>query len=487
MNKGRYVKRLMWMVMVMAFICGAVAEEFRLWTDSKGNTLLAKFLGFSEDGKYVICESQSSGKRMAMVPGLLSKKDRAFVEKRKGAGEVYAKTDGDWISSTEKSKIEQQKKFVKAKREKEAREKKYIEKAKEMIKWKSPVREGRYYGVKIFQMLSRDNGLCHLGVFKPYIGSIDSRDGRYTYDSSSELFLFLKIPELKGGRVDDVSFTTKSLFWAGEYSYINTYDAKRTVNVYTEDKDYAIYFVRRSNNLYDDGDARFEAKNDVGIGNPNVSIKGGTEPQSSDPELSSFGSGFIITKDGYLVTNYHVIKGARKVGVYAGDKPYVAEVVKCDSATDLAVLKITGSFTPVKMAVKSMERMGKDVFTMGFPKPDYQGFSPKVTRGVISSLEGFKGDIRRYQIDASIQPGNSGGPLADDQGNIVGVVVSSLVGEDVQNVNYAVKKSYLLAFLESLPECAPGIETASGKEPEISFEDAVEKVKKSCVQLFVYE
>ena len=132
------------------------------------------------------------------------------------------------------------------------------------------------------------------------------------------------------------------------------------------------------------------------------------------------------------------------------------------------------------------ERLGATVFTMGFPKPQYQGFEPKVTKGVISANEGFKGDRHLYQIDAAIQPGNSGGPAADENGRLVGVVVASLVGSRTQNVNYIIKKSYLLPFLDTVPACSRYVETAVDKGPT-KFEDAVEAVQKSCVQIFVYQ
>jgi S1-C subfamily serine protease len=165
---------------------------------------------------------------------------------------------------------------------------------------------------------------------------------------------------------------------------------------------------------------------------------------------------------------------------------YSAEYVKHDLETDLAVLKISGKFEPIKMAANRVERLGREIFTMGFPQPIFQGFTPKITKGVISANEGFRGDIRRYQIDAAIQPGNSGGPVADANGNLVGVVVSSLVAGKSQNVNYAVKKSYLMAFLDSIPECSNNIEIAD-RESKIEFEDAVANVQKSCVQILVYK
>ncbi len=101
-----------------------------------------------------------------------------------------------------------------------------------------------------------------------------------------------------------------------------------------------------------------------------------------------------------------------------------------------------------------MANLGATIFTIGFPRPSLQGFSPKVTKGVISGLNGIKDDISQYQIDAAVQPGNSGGPLADENGNIVGVIVGKLNdsyliknhGSIAQNVNYAIKKHMYMHY-----------------------------------------
>jgi S1-C subfamily serine protease len=99
--------------------------------------------------------------------------------------------------------------------------------------------------------------------------------------------------------------------------------------------------------------------------------------------------------------------------------------------------------------------MGDAVFTIGFPNTQLQGVRPKYTNGRISSLSGLRDDPRKVQVTVPIQPGNSGGPLVDERGNVVGVVSSSLrdrPDEVRQLVNYAVKSSFALAFLESLTD-----------------------------------
>jgi len=124
--------------------------------------------------------------------------------------------------------------------------------------------------------------------------------------------------------------------------------------------------------------------------------------------------------------------------------------------------------------------------------PDLQGFEPKVTKGVISSLSGISDDIRHYQIDAAIQPGNSGGPLADEAGNIVGILDATLnpgyviqKGSLPQNINYALRKSYLMAFLDARREVAGRLSIAA-EDVKPAFEDAVEKMRKSVVLIVAY-
>ena len=128
----------------------------------------------------------------------------------------------------------------------------------------------------------------------------------------------------------------------------------------------------------------------------------------------------------------------------------------------------------------------------GFPNIELQGFAPKLSKGEIASLSGAADDARYFQISVPIQPGNSGGALVDERGNVVGVVSAKLsasaalkvTGALPENVNYAVKSSYLLSFLESVPDVA-----ATSKEPETKerkFEDVVKSAEQPAVLVLVY-
>ncbi|MDH4444632.1 MAG: tetratricopeptide repeat-containing serine protease family protein [Akkermansiaceae bacterium] len=209
-----------------------------------------------------------------------------------------------------------------------------------------------------------------------------------------------------------------------------------------------------------------------------------------DPKAT--GTGFLITRNGYLVTNHHVVKDCGKVRVRTAAGLLDAEVVRVDAASDLALLKVTGSFDALPVVSSRSARLGATVATVGFPNIGLQGFEPKLSKGDISSLAGIQDNVRYFQISVPVQPGNSGGALVDERGNVVGVVSAQLSqkaalessGTLAQSVNYAVKSSYLLSFLEAVPEASEGMPDA--KTHEQKFEAMVDDVKKATVLIIGY-
>ncbi|HEY0457417.1 MAG TPA: serine protease, partial [Verrucomicrobiae bacterium] len=149
---------------------------------------------------------------------------------------------------------------------------------------------------------------------------------------------------------------------------------------------------------------------------------------------------------------------------------------------DLALLKVSGKFKPLAIGESKESRLGESVFTIGFPNPIMQGMEPKLTRGDISSLSGMKDDRRHFQISVPVQPGNSGGPLVDMSGNVVGIVTMRLgdfralqmTGAIPQNVNYAVKSELIRSFAEAVPEVKRALKmphkAGAGKFDEIVTE-----------------
>ena len=211
----------------------------------------------------------------------------------------------------------------------------------------------------------------------------------------------------------------------------------------------------------------------------------------SRPEAS--GSGFFITEDGYLITNEHVAGGdGAQLRLLTATGIISAKVVKVDSADDLALLKAEGKFAALPVATSRPVKLGSTVATVGFPNVDLQGFAPKFARGEIGSLSGPQDDARYFQISVPVQPGNSGGALVDERGNVVGVVSGKLSakvtlltsGELPENVNYAVKSSFLLSFLESVPEVAAKLKEPNAKD--MKFADVVEQAKEAAVLVLVY-
>ncbi|MGY5850126.1 trypsin-like peptidase domain-containing protein [Salegentibacter sp. F14] len=186
-----------------------------------------------------------------------------------------------------------------------------------------------------------------------------------------------------------------------------------------------------------------------------------TQPVSSTPGWKGNGTGFFVSKDGYLATNYHVIKEASEIEIEFirnGQKVrYEAQVVQSDRQNDLAILKIKdGSFTPFNelpyIFGTELSDIGTNVFALGYPMAlSVMGTEIKFTDGKISSKTGFQGDIATYQMTTPIQPGNSGGPLFDYDGKLIGINSAIIRPDLADNVSYAIKSSYLKNLIDVLP------------------------------------
>ena len=282
---------------------------------------------------------------------------------------------------------------------------------------------------------------------------------------------------------NDEYVRNRRMFWAGTYKYETVKGNINTVMRFVDDKDYAIKLIRQQFNL---------TRKIEGPHKKLPNQKSSNEIQEAT-RVYAYGSGFIVSSNGYVVTNSHVIDGCDSVSVIVDNNEVAATVVDKNVTNDLAILRVNcrKSVEYIKLAQDDFARLGQEIFVIGFPRPSSQGFSPKVTKGVISGRNGIHDDSRLYQIDASIQPGNSGGPVCDSHGNLIGVVVGSLnseyflktQGSVPQNVNYAIKKSVLLDFIA--PYCRVSIATSN--DEEVSLEDAVSRVERSTVLVKVYK
>ena len=182
-----------------------------------------------------------------------------------------------------------------------------------------------------------------------------------------------------------------------------------------------------------------------------------SEDVSSKSKVGKWsGTGFAL-KDGYIVTNHHVVEGSKTIKVYGVNgnpsRSYTAEIVALDKNNDLAIIKINdysfNGFATIPYSIKTnMAEVGENIFVLGYPLAQLMGNEIKLTNGIISSRSGYQGDISTYQMSAPVQPGNSGGPMFDDKGNVIGIVNAGIPG--AENVGYAIKTSYLKNLVENV-------------------------------------
>ena len=180
-------------------------------------------------------------------------------------------------------------------------------------------------------------------------------------------------------------------------------------------------------------------------------------PQPSKKEIIS-GTAFAVSRNGHLLTNQHIIEGCIEIKIKAAGSVATGTLVASDTANDLALLKVS-SATPSVATFRSGRgvRPGDSILVIGFPLKGLLAEGPSVTTGTISALAGLGNDTRFIQITAPVQPGNSGGPLLDKAGNVVGIVVAKLdalrvaaiTGDIPQNVNFAINARVAQTFLDA--------------------------------------
>jgi TPR repeat protein len=193
-------------------------------------------------------------------------------------------------------------------------------------------------------------------------------------------------------------------------------------------------------------------------------LKSSAQTQQRYDEPMILGSGFLLAADGEIATNYHVVKDASRVEVSAPNQraPLTARIVTKDADNDLAILRADGMTPPairISFAPSSSVKVGQDAFVLGYPLSGLLGSTVRLSTGSIDSLFGVRDDPRVFQISAAVQPGNSGGPVFNKDGQLIGVVVAQLdagqlyrtLGLIPQNVNFAIKGDLLKRLVETLP------------------------------------
>jgi S1-C subfamily serine protease len=205
------------------------------------------------------------------------------------------------------------------------------------------------------------------------------------------------------------------------------------------------------------------------------------EEEGDSKKRVSTGTGFAISNNGLVVTNNHVVSGSKSVslkfkGKNGEKKNYSAEIIISDEDSDLSILKIEddnfGGFNNIPYGISEEYSSGQDVFTLGYPMTDVMGESVKVTEGIISSTEGTTKKDIFMQTTVPIQPGNSGGPLFDMRGNIVGITTATLseraTGVDAENVNYSIKSNHFISLASVLSDYSDDSLIMNFQENELS-------------------
>ena len=220
-----------------------------------------------------------------------------------------------------------------------------------------------------------------------------------------------------------------------------------------------------------------------------------TDPSKHTSKNLPKGTGFLFSSKDYVITNYHVVKEANSIRTkFTNGKTVEAVVVAKDSKSDIAILKLENSpplsATQIKLGDSSQARMGEKIFTIGYPASKIMGEKPKYSEGVINAMTGLKDDPAFFQVSVPVQPGNSGGPLFNKRGEVIGITTASLsslametMGAIAQNVNYAIKSSFVKNLLSTIPELMlsnTGIVVVPN-EPKKSLPNFIEQVSKNIV------
>jgi len=222
--------------------------------------------------------------------------------------------------------------------------------------------------------------------------------------------------------------------------------------------------------------------------NKENSKKVSENPDEDRLRIIATGSGFFVNDNGYLVSNYHVIEICQAVGVPLDGQIFPVKILASDIVNDLIVGKIELNGKNPYLSINTEGAyLGDNILAAGFPLDNDLSESIKVTRGIVSSMSGIGNNYSQYQIDAAVQGGNSGGPLLDDKGTVVGVVVSQIdkvryLAEEnyiPENVNFAVKSQNLDIFLKANSVPLPNknvYKTYNSREVAKSAENATLKL-----------
>ncbi|MCX2475037.1 trypsin-like peptidase domain-containing protein [Pedobacter sp. MC2016-05] len=191
------------------------------------------------------------------------------------------------------------------------------------------------------------------------------------------------------------------------------------------------------------------------------------------------GTGFAISTNGYILTNLHVINGADSLYVQNNKgESFKVKSIYTDSQNDIAILKISDkNFSHLSSIPYSIKKttssIGETVYTLGYPKDD-----AVLGEGYVSSKNGFIGDTTQYQVSIPVNPGNSGGPLLDNNGNLVGIISGK--PDQTEGAAFAIKSKYILEAMRAIPQDSLGTNklSASSKKSLLSGLKRIKQIEK---------
>ena len=176
----------------------------------------------------------------------------------------------------------------------------------------------------------------------------------------------------------------------------------------------------------------------------------GINVKDSEVVPASSGTGFFISKNGKLVTNHHVIEGCKDIKVFYNDNSYLANLLAVDKMNDLAILEIKKNVDTYYMVANEDPELLENVIIAGFPLGKNVSSAIKTSKGSITALAGYGDNYSEFQTDAALNSGNSGGPIMNEDGEVVGVAVAAYGKQaGVESFNFGIKNSTLKTFAKA--------------------------------------
>lgn len=189
------------------------------------------------------------------------------------------------------------------------------------------------------------------------------------------------------------------------------------------------------------------------------------------------GTGFAVSTNGYIATNLHVIKDADSVYIQNSEgESFKVKVILKDPEYDIAILKIDDKHFKNLSALpytikKNSTGVGENVYTWGYPKDD-----AVLGEGYVSSKSGFIGDTTQYQVAIPLNPGNSGGPLLDNNGNLVGIISGKETSSE--GASFAIKSKYILEAMRAIPQDSLGKKLTVNKKSILAGMRRAKQIEK---------